>query len=207
MTPVNPGVIQNPGLWRKLTSKFGIKSRTATPELGAVLHPVVLMEDLTRKSYYDTQEFSCAGGAGLTSAVGNTAKVQLRNPIGSSIIAVVLSITVEGPATNDAFLEFFDGTAATLVANRAQFLDRRSLALAATTPIPACEIHIEDSAVTPIGTVFAAMTFSTTIWNTLDLREGPIILRPGNTVVVESGAAAQKINALFHWLELPAERP
>jgi len=203
MTPVNPSTIQSPTLWQRLTSQFGIKSRTAAPELGGVVHPVAILEDFTKLGTFDKNSPRVfAGRAGLTSGAGNTPKVGLRVPGGASSALVDRVYVVSNVAGVACFLSTSQAALAVNTApNQLGYLDSR-IAWNVAAPLPPFLLQTEDSITSPFGQQLHEVI---TVANQVMTFEFPypIYVGPGSTLLIETSTVAVQIRVTFLGREVP----
>lgn len=138
----------------------------------------------------------CAGFAVVAASVGNFSIVQLMNPAGSTVLAVVRLIFLSAPVAGGFNVDQTTIAQATLVAGQSQILDARS-GLAGGGSVPTCQIRTGIPAAipgTPIG-------FFRVLANVSQPIEIPIVLMPGSSVYVRGAAANLAVDGTFYWME------
>lgn len=187
--------IQTGNLAQKLISALGIHGKVAAPTLGDQVHPVVMLEDLTRPSWWTQGVERPAFGANvLTPTAGQFQVWGLCNPSTSNVIAFVEEITAWNSVVTLVYMTLSQTFPAT--ASPTAFW-RDTAVLQSGAP---ALIMRSESLVAPIGgALIRAGNTSTT---NLQIIETPnVVLAPGWCVRVESQTASQALGVSFKWRE------
>ncbi len=185
-------------LQRRMVKGLDLTRDQATSLLQRI-QPVILLGDLRRPEFYETQDIRhAAGGTEVLAAAGFRSEITIRNPSGSGVLVIVDHIRVSMLLAASSFRLLNTGVDLGIVlgGNKA-FTDRRA------TGLPSAVISIQNNAAAPTGTVFsggrAAADQQVEIF-------GPIILPPnrgnGLGVNVAGAVANHGIAAHFEWREI-----
>jgi hypothetical protein len=195
---VPPGLIQTGNVATRLIAAFGIKGKVVSPRLGDLLHPVVLVEDLTRPG-----NVAKAPTNKTFSAVGNIAAVALQggifvinNPLTSGVVCRVVRVVGSAVLTAECNVGIAD-TAALPATNENEFPhDNRNLAI---TPIGALS---GTDATLRIVNIFSNERIPAN--GTRDFFPSftePFVLNPGSAFGIQSATVNQGIIFGITWTE------
>lgn len=207
------GRIQH-GRWEThLRRAMSAKEGGLLPETMPELQPVYVIEGDRPEHALLAGELLCAGSiATAVPAGGNTARIQLRNPVDSGVLAVVEFIWAQ--ASGPSYLGIAQEIVVTIPnavlvlatpSTSAGFRDTRiSLAQGRTT----CVLEREESAAAlPVGAqlVIVGKEQNNAANNNTVNYVQPVILGPGSSIHLNPTETAKAIRASFAWRERPAE--
>lgn len=187
--------IQTGNVAQKLIQALGIHGKVAAPSLGDLVHPVVLVEDLTRASWYAQGVDRPAAGANvLTPTVGQFQAWALCNLPGSGVVALIEEVGFWNATVTNVFVSLsqtMPGTASPTVF----FRDTQLLNAAA----PALVMRSDSLAAPGSGLLLRAGNTSTT--NIQYLERPNLVLGPGWCLRVDSQTVSQSLGVHFKWRE------
>ena len=187
--------IQVGSVMQKLVSALGIHGKVASPTLGDLVHPVVIIEDISRDSWYAGGAERIAGGAAESQGAAlQFAALQLLNPVGSLAVAFVDSVSIRTAVTSAFWIDGGTAQLASAVAASTRFRDTRS------SGTPVMTIRSESlAALTTTGPFQTGNAGS----NTTILIPTDYILQPGDAITVKMVVVAGLLGVAFKWRERP----
>jgi len=187
------GVIQRGNIGQKLISAFGLHGKTTSPVVGDVVHPVVIVENITAANWFTAlAERPCMAGNFLTPTVGQFQSYQLFNPLNSGVIAILDQVDLMASATSTVFMGI--GQVALATTFPALFRDTLNF----PTGTPACVPRSADLVAAGFGSTFESAILSSTIAAHFELG---IILAPGWGVRFDLQTATNAFHCGMRWRE------
>lgn len=192
-------LVEHGGIAQKLQGALGIHGRTAAPQLGDVIHPVVMVEDLSRgETLWSTPAVDrpCAGGDEFDPGAGVYAQIGLSNPAGSATICRVHGIHLTGGGSG-VFWIFpipVGNSLGTPSGANTSFRDFRLLA-----GKPQAYLTADAMAFAPNeNPALAILPVSSSLYANYD---ADIILPPGSGVAAHYSVLAGIARVSFDWIE------
>lgn len=193
--PVSQGIVQNPTLWAKLTRAFSVKGSHVTPELGGVIHPVAVVEDLTRGGRYELTEKPAGMKGTIAASVGNPSCVGLIVPAGPAVLALPRTVRLHVTAATDVFLLIGAGAVGFQVG---AWLDTRLAGL------PNAGVFSQNAAAPGTPSTVAILPGAITP-NALLLELHPsTVIGPGFYLAFQTAANNVGLTVNFDWAEIPS---
>lgn len=190
-------LIQRGSIVTKLQAALGLKGKTAAPQLGDIVHPVVITEDLSRGESWDAgvSTDKPAGGSVLfTPTVGTWAEITLNNPAGSNIVGLVRQIRMTGSVNSTFWVSAVPVPGAVTPGPPAQFIDSR-LGFAP----PVLFLGNDSNAFAPAySPALAHFAVGSTI---MAIYECQIVLAPGSSIRVGNSNTNTVVGIGFDWVE------
>jgi hypothetical protein len=171
-----------------------------TPELGGVVHPVCLLEDLTRGGRYEIIERPVGGGANRPASVGNISQVGLANPLGSGVLVLPRRVQFDAAIalTINFALEFVS-----VGLSNGVYLDTRLWPAGGATPgVGVAGIATRVLAAASGFTVFQMPVSATPASNAVEFHPS-FVLTPGFVLWVQALTTNNAVQAFFDWAEIP----
>jgi len=191
------GQIQVPSIWQKLTRTLQVKGRTVAPELGAVVHPVAIVEDITSRTRYDSTEKVAAGQGTSPAGVGLFSGLGIFNAVGSGVIALIDKIGFSSGIISTWQLSLENSDIAAGTGATAYFRDRR-LGLNTQPSIRTFEsFQAAAGSSRPIVRIDTAANVPVIIDDT------GILLPPGTGLYIFLTIVNQGIDGWMWWREFP----
>jgi hypothetical protein len=190
-------LIQKGNITSKLIAALGVHGKVAAPELGELVHPVVMVEDLTKASWYNQEIERPAFASNIaTPTAGQFQAWVLNNPIASGVVAIVDSLTFWIANASNAVNVSLSNIAPTgAVSPVTHFRDTLLL----PNQTPACQMINESNVAIPGG--FALYILSTSSTNLAIDRAPGVILAPGWSLRIDGQLASAPLAATFLWRE------
>jgi len=196
-----PGGIQVGSVGAKLIEAFQIKGKVAAPQLGDVVHPVAIVEDLTGANWYiPTIERPCGGGTEFTPTVGQFAIIQLFNPPGSGVVAIVDDLFLAASSSSGFLLGLDTNNPGTLINNVTAFRDTLHYPPSAMNPV--LEIPTSTVAALPGGNALYQGRLATSAQLYAQVRPG-VILGPGTLLNLQLTTITVVATLGAFWRERP----
>ena len=140
----------------------------------------------------------CIGAATVTGSAGQSARIQVFNPLGSGMIAAVSSVLMTGTGTQN-FRYAISNTALTTGVGTEVFRDGRF----GVVPRPVCQIRTDDTVA--LTDAHGLIRLVPSVTYTLEDLNTVAVLPPGSGFEVGSSAFATLISVTFNWRERVAE--
>jgi hypothetical protein len=189
-------VIQRPDITRRLQAGLQIKGRTASPQLGDVVQPVVLVDDFAHPSWFaqsvDREAWTWMSVAPVAL---NFSSVQIQNPINSGVMVFVHGVYIV--TSGDTFVVGRVTGSLQATIGTTDWKDRRIGAI--QTP----------AVISRSGAGFAVSQIAFNIFRITggagEMLPRPwpldLVLTPGEAVGVERITVNTQLDAGFYWTE------
>jgi len=161
--------------------------------------PVIDVENLATDGWAVAGWRPAWGGANIAGAAGERAHVQIHNPVGSGVIAVVESVMLSSPTNTSLDFNIHDAVLTTLFVS-GRWRDRRF----PTLNFPVVQVRGQSIVGTPIVAAMRLRLQSNTtmIW---DPPQGDLVLVEGTGVAFAHATLTGELSGVFFWRERPAE--
>lgn len=188
--------IQTPQIAKKLIQALDIHGKVAAPSLGDLIHPVIVVEDVSRDSWYTlSSDLPCGGAAEIGPAAGESAIVQLFNA-SNNTIAIVDRLVFAPGGTLAAWIATETTQRAAFLVGQSRYRDTR------LAGVPACGVCVDHPVGVPgITSPIAAVNGGTVSAQTVDLG---YVLNPGQGISVIGITLGILSRVGFFWRERAA---
>jgi hypothetical protein len=187
-------LIQRGDTQNRLTRALNIKERVAAPTLGDEVHPVIIVDDLSRETGFDLgTELPAWGRASAGPAAGQLSHIALGNNPSSGAFIQIRRLRFNSTPANNIRLGFVDWglTGGLGSVTTRTFRDTR------LTGLPTGEILAGQLAAGLITNVVQRYG-PVTLYDILDM---DILLAPGFTLVVQQETVNNTLDCNWWWVE------
>jgi hypothetical protein len=193
-------LVQRPDIGDRLARSLKINERNPAPTLSPELQPVVIAEDLSVQSPYDSPLRRRAGsGVEVAAVAGQYSQIELTNPTDSGVVAMLKRMAFAAGASTNLSFGFKSGAVGALPATASRFWKDPRLAGPTLGGFPTAVMRYGSDPVVGVGYPFGYYRLSTTMLTGFEEQE--VIIPPGFTFRASLLAVNVVLYAQLEWDE------